>query len=547
MITHIDVKDFAIIKHISVDIGGGLSVITGETGAGKSVVIEALSLALGSRADKSMVRTGTDKAVISVVADSGDEVILIREVSAGGKSIAKLNGEIVTLQELLSGTAKIADIHGQYDHQSLLKPEHHIEILDNYGAEYLKPAGDKVRSAFGEYSEAKKALNKLLNSEQVSDRELDFLKFEIEEIDRIAPRLGEDEKLREQIKLMQSSERIFEALSTVTGLIKGNDSDEIGLSVLESLGRAERELLTITDISKEYEAMSTQAKDAYFMLDELASSAAAGIDNMSFSEADLDKAMTRLDELDRLSAKYGGSLSGVLSHYDEANERIANVVDSSKQKDLLSAVLAEKEKVLRAESETLSKLRRKIAEKLEVEITDQLKELNFSNAEFSISIENTDVYTEFGVDNVEFLLSANKGQPLMPLAKVASGGETSRIMLALKSVTADFDGIDTLIFDEIDSGISGRTASIVGEKLRKMSENRQIICITHLPQIAAFADHHYVIDKETDESSTYTTVSEIKGAERTEEIARLLGGTNITEQTLMTAEELIGLSAKVVG
>jgi DNA repair protein RecN (Recombination protein N) len=539
MISTLQIRDFAIIKALEVGFRPGLSVITGETGAGKSVVIEAMSLALGSRADKSMVRAGTDMAVVSLILEP--ETILRREVSAQGKAVCKINGEIVTLGQLAGVTAGQVDIHGQYDHQSLLVTDQHIGLLDAYGHEYTAAAAEKTAAAYSSYRAAKQAQREAAVQGAASDRELDLLKYEIREIDAARLSIGEDEELEARVRIMQSSEKIYEALSRVYGLLSGGDGENA--SALSLSGGVRDGLTGLSGYGSEFEQMAGAGADAYFTLEELEDKVRAALERMEFKQSDLDAALSRLDEIDRLKRKYGGNIEAALSHRDTAAARIAGAENREVLMTELGRALADAEAHFLVEAGTLSEIRRAVAGKLERAITEQLCELNFKEAHFAVSTETDEsAWTENGFDRIEFLLSANKGQPLLPLAKVASGGELSRIMLAFKSVTGDFDGIETMIFDEIDSGISGVTASIVGEKLLRMAARHQIICITHLPQIAAYADHHFLLEKSTNESETFTTLREIEGEDRVGELARLLGGRNVTGTARENARELIALA-----
>ncbi|MDR0875903.1 MAG: DNA repair protein RecN [Clostridiales Family XIII bacterium] len=539
MINALQIRNFAIIKELEVAFQPGLAVITGETGAGKSVVIEAMSLALGSRADKSMVRTGSDMAVVSLLIDP--ETILRREVSAHGKSVCKIDGEIATLGQMAAVTAGQVDIHGQYDHQSLLVTEKHIGLLDAYGHEYTAEALEKTAEAFSSFRTAKLALSDAAAKGAASGRELDFLRYEIDEIDaaRLVP--GEDAEIEARVKIMQSSEKIYESLLRVYGLLSGGDGEQV--SALSLSGGVRDGLAGLTSYGSEFEQMAGAGADVYFTLEELEGNVRAALERMDFKQSDLDAALSRLDQLDRMKRKYGGSIDAALAHRDKAAARISGAENRGAMMTELKKALADAEARYITEAGMLSGIRRAVAAKLERAITEQLDELNFKEARFAVSIDTDEgARAENGFDRIEFMLSANKGQPLLPLAKVASGGELSRIMLAFKSVTGDFDGIETMVFDEIDSGISGVTASIVGEKLLRMAANHQIICITHLPQIAAFADHHYLLEKSTSDSETFTTLKEIEGAARIDELARLLGGRNVTDTARENARELIALA-----
>jgi len=544
MITRIRISNFAIIKDLEADFGSGLSIVTGETGAGKSIVIEALSMALGGRADKSMVRSGTDKAVITLVTDADDlPEVLRREIGSAGKSVAKVDGEIVPLSHLEALTFGRVDVHGQYDHQSLLLPEKHIGLLDAFGRETIAPAAERVFAAFSAYEDVSKRLSELRRGAAMVERELDFLKYEINEIESAGLRPGEDEELESRVRIMQSSEKIYEALSSAYGSLSGESPE--GGSALSAIGGVRDSLAGLSGFDGEFAKMAEMSAEAYYMLEELESGVRKARDEMDFSQADLDGALARLDRIERLKAKYGGSVTEALEHMDRAAVRISAAENSETQIALLEAEQAAALEVYIDNARALSELRHKAAEELEEAITKQLVELNFMDATFSVSIESDEsLISGGGMDRLEFMLSANKGQPLLPLAKVASGGELSRIMLAFKSVTGDFDGVGTMIFDEIDSGISGVTASIVGEKLLHMADKHQIVCITHLPQIAACADRHYILEKSTAAGETFTTLREIKGGERIDEIARLLGGRTLTETARENARELIRQAGK---
>ena len=340
---------------------------------------------------------------------------------------------------------------------------------------------------------------------------------------------------------MQSREKIFETLSYSFDLLSGERDESV--SLINATGRVKDELEKLSQYSDEFAAMSQSGTDIYYNLQELSSSIRNSLESMDFEQADLDKAINRLDYIDKLKMKYGNSINEILEYAENANTKISSAVNHDEIILKLEKELIVLKNSYKTVSKTLSNLRAKIAEKLEKEITAQLRELNFNDTEFSIKINHDEnAFSEKGSDNVEFLISANKGQPLQPIAKVASGGELSRLMLAFKAVIGDYDSIETMIFDEIDSGISGVTASIVGEKLYRMANNHQIICITHLPQIAVYADHHYVLEKSSDDETTYTTIKKVIDDDRVQEIARLLGGKTVTETTLKSATELINMA-----
>ena len=538
MITHIKIKDFAIIENTEIGFEGGLNIITGETGAGKSIVIEAISLALGSRADTTFVRSGKEKAVIQLVADiEGTETIITREISSSGKNLCKINGEIVTLAQLNQLCKKIADIHGQYDNQSLLNPENHINLVDSYNSKENSLLKDKVASYYTKYTETKTKLNSLVASYEENLRKRDFMRYELDEIKSANLRLKEDDELDDEVNLLQNSEKIYQNLLTAYAI-----SYEESPAALDGLKKALNLLQDISEYSKEISALTEEFSDTYYKLEDLCREIRNVRDKTVFSQEELDNAMARLDLIEALKRKYGGSIEKVLQCADNLEEQLSYIENIDEAKATLTVELAEIEESLKSASEELSELRKQSAKELEEKILTELKELNFKDSALGISFSKENGYTANGIDKVEFLISTNKGEPLKPLSKIASGGEMSRIMLAFKKIIADYDEIATMIFDEIDNGISGLTASIVGKKLCQIAKKHQIICITHLPQIASFGEHSYKIQKNSDANMTYTTVVKLDENQQITEIARLLGGMNITEKNLENARELVELS-----
>ena len=538
MITHISIKDFAIIENVEIDFHEGLNIITGETGAGKSIVIEAVSLALGSRADTAFVRSGKEKAVIQLVGTiMGTEYVITREISAAGRNLCKINGEIVTLAHLNLICKKIADIHGQYDHQSLLNPDYHIRLVDMYKKEEIGPAKQKVSVILRHYRDISAQLKRLLSEASENQRKRDFMAFELDELRKAELIPGEDAELEERISLLQNSEKIYENLAGSYEIINGEE-----YSALAALRKSMDMLSDISNYSGNIAELHQQLSDAYYQIEELSSEIRNMRDRTVFSPEELNHAIARMDLLDNLKKKYDLSINGLIEYADELEEKLSFVENIDEMKKELTELQQKCESDLKEACNELTALRKEAAAELEVKILAELSELNFKDAQLSIAFTSAPEYTDNGMDIVEFMISTNRGEQLKPLSKIASGGEMSRIMLAFKKIVGDYDEIPTLIFDEIDAGISGITASIVGRKLMQIAENHQVICITHLPQIAAFGHHNYKIAKESDESSTYTTVLHLRQDEKIQEIARLLGGINITETTLQSAKELIEAS-----
>ncbi len=535
MINHISIKNFAIIENTEVNFEDGLNIITGETGAGKSIVIEAVSLALGSRADTSSVRTGADKAVVQLAGElDGEEIVITREVSASGKNLCRLNGEIVTLARLNEVCRKLADIHGQYDNQSLLNPDYHLVLVDSYHKDKTGPAREAVSEKYAVFIRCRSELASLLSLEKENARRRDFYKFELEEIEAANLRPGEDSELEERISLLQNSEKIFESIEKSYALL--NDASP---SLIDGAGACHRAIEEIASFSRELEGISGDLGDIYYRLQDISRSLGEMRENISFSPAELDSLISRLNQIDNLKKKYGSSIEEILTYRDDIASKLDKIDNFDDEKHRLEKQLIAARNELMSACSVLTQLRKEISAELETKILAELSDLNFKDAQMKITVEPLSTPTEEGMDKVEILISANRGEPLKPLYKIASGGEMSRIMLAFKNIISSSDMIPTLIFDEIDNGISGITASIVAKKLGEISRQHQIICITHLPQIAAAGDRNYRIYKETDGEKTFTRVEKLSDKEKVSEVARLLGGTTITDTTLKSAKELI--------
>ena len=551
MIRHISIRNFAIIEHTEIDFHDGLNIITGETGAGKSIVIEAVSLALGSRADTAFVRSGCDKAVVQMIADvpadlAGDifgdsagagearEVLLTREVSAAGRNICRIDDNIVTLSELNRLSRRLADIHGQYDHQSLLDPASHIRLLDSYESDIIFPAREAVGVMYEQYTSLQHQLKTLLARAAEDARHRDFMAFELQELEEAHLTPGEDEQLEQEIRLLQNSEAIFENLAGAYEIITGSE-----YAACPALKQAADHVDATSEFSDDLQDISQRLTSLYYELEDISTELRHQRDRIVFSPEELDAKLSRLDQIRRLTSKHGKTVPELIEYAEVLSQRLADIDDISGSKAALEEELKKAGIALRGACNRLTDARKKAAASLEKKISLELSQLNFNDSQFAIKFKETDDFTADGRDIVEFMISTNRGEPLKPLSKIASGGEMSRIMLAFKKIIADYDGIPTMIFDEIDAGISGATASVVGRKMLEIADSRQIICITHLPQIAACGDYHYRIEKSSDDTSTYTTVQALSDQEKVQELARLLGGETITETTLQSARELI--------
>ncbi|MBE6020735.1 MAG: DNA repair protein RecN [Clostridiales bacterium] len=540
MISHLSVKNFAIIKDLEVDFSNGLNIITGETGSGKSIIIEAVNMALGGRADSSFVRTGCAKSTIQLVIENeyGEQIILTREIQSGGRSTGRIDGELVPLSKLSSFCKNYVDLHGQYDNQALLDPENHIHILDSYDINDLNKCKNKYVSEFEEYSRLNSELSAVKKSISESSRKRDFMEYELKEIEKADIYIGEDEELKEKLILLQNSEKIFSSASAAYSNLYSDEKSCTGL-LMDSIN----ELKKISGLSPQFSEIQEMLEECYYKIDESSSALSEFTENMEFSVDVIDSIISRQEQLENLKRKYGGSLEAVTEHLNILKEALSNIENSDLILKDLENKLSDKSIIVSDLANELSKLRKEAALDMEAAVNKELSELNFKNSLFKIDFRETDIGPE-GSDEVEFLISTNKGEALKPLAKIASGGEISRIMLAFKRIIGDYSSVPTFIFDEIDTGISGSAAEVVGAKLSQIAGNHQILCITHLPQIAVMGDSHYIIEKYSDESQTYTTVSEMDDDALVREIARLSGSSTLTENARNNAEEMIANARK---
>lgn len=548
MLTHIYIRNIAIIREIDIDIMDGLNIISGETGTGKSIVIQAVDLALGGRSSSGIIAENADKAVIQLVFSLSDEekdfvsryieleddtLILTRELTRS-RSLARINRTAVNLSVMTDVASGLIDIHGQYDNRIFMDTGSHMEILDNYAGEAALSLKKNIRDAYHEYSRQLGQLRSIRKNRGEYLRRLDYMKFEYDEIVSAAPRAGEDDELEERLKLLLNNEKISSALNECYGILYSSRIDSC------------QELLDgISDLNEKYKKAADRAAECIIIEKDLKDELRSLLDGISYSPEELDAVMKRIDTLDRLKKKYGDTIEEVISYRDRCAAELSSSADSDEQEKRLVEDCRKTRELVASLSEKLSAVRKEAAASFREKMLSELKELSFDNADFAVSIEpllksgSRIRLTENGSDSVEFLFNSNKGGSLKPLASTASGGEISRISLAFKSIISDHDMIDTMIFDEIDTGISGRAASAVAARMRVLGRSRQIICITHLPQIAAAGDHHFLISKTNDDEGSRTSIRLLDHNERKGEIARLLGGTNITETTLKSAEELI--------
>ena len=545
MLVGLHVKNLALIEQADVEFGNGLNILTGETGAGKSIIIGSVALALGAKASKDMIRRGEEYAYIELIFSVDDEkkreelkrmdvypdddgLLIISKKITQTRSISRINDETVTTARLKAVTGKLLDIHGQHEHQSLLHKQKHLEILDEYSWRETGSLKRNVAESYRRYLELKGKLDGFSLDEESRKRELDFVKFEIDEIENSALKPGEEEELAAKFRKFSHSQKIMESLQEAYQAVDG-----------DAIGRAYREMEGVASYDKRLSGIAAGLSDAESILSDICRSISDYMDEMEFSGEDFKKTEERLDLVRGIMAKYGNSEEAVLKSLEEKKKRLEELENYEELAFAAKAEFEEQKRVLGLLCGRLSKEREKAAKILESRITEELEDLNFLHVEFRVDVHQTDHFTAAGSDEVEFLISTNPGSiPPRPLGEVASGGELSRIMLAIKTVLADTDDIPTLIFDEIDTGISGRTAQKVSERLSYIGKKHQVLCITHLPQIAAMADTHFEIKKSVENGVTATKIRKLTENDEIDELARLLGGAEITEKVRENAEEM---------
>ena len=560
MLQSLHVKNLALIDEAEVDFGRGLNILSGETGAGKSIIIGSINLALGGKIQKEMLREAADGGeadpalveLIFTVEDErvrakleqlgvepeDDEVILSRRI-AGGRGAAKVNAQSVPASRVKEIAEVLIDIHGQHEHQSLLSKKKHLEILDDYAGEALAPKKKELGQVYRSYRKLAEELQKADVDPGERTRELSFLQYEIDELENAALTEGEDEELEADFRKFSNGKRIIEAVSGAYNSTGG----DMG-SATELVGGALRELSGVSAYDSQIEQLEQELLEIDNLLNDFNRELAGYIGEMEFDDETFYQVEKRLDEVNRLKAKYGSTIPEVLDALEQKKQRAAQLMDYDRYLEELKERVRKEETKLNRASLAVSKIRKEAAEKLTKAVTEALKDLNFLDVRFQMQFGRLGDYTANGFDDAEFLISTNPGEPLKPLGKVASGGELSRIMLAVKTVLADADEVGTLIFDEIDSGISGRTAQMVSEKMNILGQSHQIICITHLPQIAAMADAHYLIEKSVMGRSTVSTIRRLKEEESVDELSRMLGGVEITETVQKSAKEMKALAKK---
>lgn len=550
MLLNLHVKNLALIEEVDVDFEKGLIVLTGETGAGKSLILGSVNIALGNKASKDMIRKGTDYSLVELTFSVSencakqlkkydiymeeDNIITVTRKISEGRSISKINGETVNIKTLKNVMSLLIDIHGQHDHQSLLYTKNHLDILDKFAKDSILELKEQIKEEYSKYTKLIKKLEEFNIDEGQKAREIEFAEYEVNEIESANLKPEEDVQVEEEFKKLSNSKEIVSALSEIYNALSYETAGGLG----DIINKAVMDINSIKGMDEKISQFQTELYDIDNLCRELTSQIYDYNSGMDFNPEYVREVEERLDVINHLKLKYGNNIEEILRYKEEKEEYLEKLNNMTDEMESVKNQISELEGTLNNLCTKLSEQRKKAAKELEVLVKQALVDLNFIAVEFEIQITRKESIGENGFDNVEFMISTNPGESVKPLVKVASGGELSRIMLAIKSILATEDDIDTLIFDEIDTGISGQTAMKVAEKMAKISRNHQVICISHLSQIAAMADSHYLIKKTADENSTTTSIKKLTRQQSIEELVRINGGTGITEAGLIHATEM---------
>jgi len=576
MLKKLQVKNFAIIDDVELNLGEGLCVLTGETGAGKTLIIEAINLLIGERADSSLIRDGEDKLLVQGFFDfshnstaikfligsglidqhdSFDEIIISREVNRNEKNRAFINGIFLQVSILKELGSIFIDIHGQHDHQYLLDSKHHMQIIDKFGKKSIQNIKEEYQNCFNQFLQVQNKLNHLKSKEKVKEEQLNDLRYRVGEIEALNVKEGEQEALEQELKILKNYQKIFQYVSDSVQLLKGDDDHN--QSLVDNMGILQKNLSQLSGIDGRFMPFLNDVSGMNGVLDDLSHFLNSYLSDFEYSPQRLDNLQERLFKLEEIKGKYSMSLEEINQYALKLKQQIENYDSLDQQIEDMELELQKKQKEALEKALQLSQSRKDVGKTLEKMITAELQDLSFKNVCFKIrqdylpgeeqiGLNNQKVRLTFeGIDGIEFLISLNLGQQAKPLAKIASGGEVSRVMLALKSIIGSIDSISTMIFDEIDAGIGGAVSLTVGQKLYKISTGCQVICITHLAQIAAFAQYHYAIEKFNQSGKTKIRINQLNEGQRATEIARMLSGIKNSDISLKHAEELINAAETI--
>ena len=554
MLLNLHVKNLALIEEVDVDFEKGLIVLTGETGAGKSLILGSVNIALGNKASKDMIRKGTDYSLVELTFSVSencakqlkkydiymeeDNIVTVTRKISEGRSISKINGETVNIKTLKNVMSLLIDIHGQHDHQSLLYTKNHLDILDKFAKDSILELKEQIKEEYSKYTKLIKKLEEFNIDEGQKAREIEFAEYEVNEIESANLKPEEDVQVEEEFKKLSNSKEIVSALSEIYNALSYETAGGLG----DIINKAVMDINSIKGMDEKISQFQTELYDIDNLCRELTSQIYDYNSGMDFNPEYVREVEERLDVINHLKLKYGNSIEEILRYKEEKEEYLEKLNNMTDEMESVKNQISELEGTLNNLCTKLSEQRKKAAKELEVLVKQALVDLNFIAVEFEIQITRKESIGENGFDNVEFMISTNPGESVKPLVKVASGGELSRIMLAIKSILATEDDIDTLIFDEIDTGISGSAAQKVGLKLKEAAANRQVLCVTHSAQIAALGNHHFLIKKEVREGRTFTGVYPLDFEGRKRELARMISGVKVTDLTLKSAEEMLALA-----
>lgn len=557
MLSDLQVKNFALINKVNINFKQGLNILSGETGAGKSIIIGALDLLLGARANTDVIRSGKQSAYISaffqpteisiinkILTKAGIEkeengVLIAREIRENGRNRTLINGQLATLKIVKKISRYLIDIHGQHEHQLLLDQSSHLIILDAFIGNEIKTLKSEIASLYQKLAKIRNELSEIEIDDSERVRELDIINFQIDEIEEAALVKGEYQKLKEEYNSLSHGEEIYNTAVELLSVLSGDDYSEKG--IIDKLAVLKKKFSTVEEYNQNLKDLNQKFADIYYILEDFIFDLRDFETNFDYDEERIAIISDRLDLINTLLRKYGENVETILSYLDELYKKRdklenaeAKIADLNNKKEKLETKILTKAK-------KLSKIRKEHAQDLEKKLKSELKDLAMEDVRFRVDFKEKEI-SPTGIDQIEFLISPNRGEELKSLAKIASGGELSRIMLSLKTITAALDQVDTLVFDEVDSGVGGKTAAKMAAKLTQISRSRQIICITHLPQLASAANHHFLIKKENNENRTFTKIRALTEKERINEIARMIGGTTITNKTIAHAEEMLELA-----
>ncbi|GAA0115947.1 DNA repair protein RecN [Clostridium senegalense] len=556
MLLQLNIKNFALIEELSIDFENGFNVLSGETGAGKSILIDAINFVLGGKFNKNLIRVGEEKTVVEAIftienerikstlnmleVDYDDVLVLTRESFNTGKTIAKANGKTLILSKIKLISESILDIHGQHENQNLLDNSNHIVYVDAFGSENITILLDEYKTLYERLSSIESKIKELKGNNNDREKNMDFIKFQIDEISNINPKIGEDEELQESFSMLSNAEKIEKSLLLSYSMLR--NSGEEGYSTIDGLSYVIRELRTIENNKSEIKKIVSALESCYYIIEENIDDIRTIKDNIYYDEKELEFVNGRMYQLGIAKKKYGETIEEILNYKKDLEVRFDELSNFGEIIEKLEKEKTELEKKIGEKAVEIHNIRVLIGKELEKKVKNELDYIGLNKSTFKINIELTENIYSNGMDKVQFNISTNPGQPLQPLEEIVSGGELSRIMLALKTVFVDKDEIPTVIFDEIDTGISGRIAQRVGEKMYLISKNHQVLCVTHLPQIASMADYNYLIAKESTNDKTFTKVRKMDKNEKKYEIARMIGGSEVTKLTLDNSEEMIEMA-----